>query len=337
MRENKRGKSSYVLPTKPRIAGYASVVGPKEGQGPLGHTFDERVSDDTLGKSSWEQAEKSMLARSVELAMSKSGVYADDVDALLGGDLLNQIVSTAYTARDLGMPFLGLYGACSTMAESLLLGAMMIDGGYANNVICTASSHFSTAERQYRFPLEMGAQRTPTAQRTVTGSGATLLSASSKLPLAVTSFTIGRVRDFQQTDMNNMGAAMAPAACDTLMQHFSDLQCGPQDYDRIVTGDLGCIGHTLLKELCAQKGLRLDQRYIDCGCEIFKPEQDVHAGGSGCGCSAVCLNGWLLGRMRKGEIRRMLFLATGALMSPTTSQQGESIPGIAHAVSLEVI
>lgn len=332
----KRGAHSYVLPSRPRIRSYASIAGQKEASGPLGYTFDETFTDDTLGQKSWERAEAKMLERAADLALSKAKVYADGVDVFLGGDLLNQIVSSGYTARQLGIPFLGLYGACSTMAESLLLGAMLIDGGFADTALCATCSHFSTAERQYRFPLELGNQRTPTAQWTVTGAGATLLGRESPLPLCIESVTIGSVWDLRQTDANNMGAAMAPAAMQTLKSHLDDLHRIPEDYDLIVTGDLGRVGYDLMKLLCRKEGIELDQRYIDCGCEIFDVSQDVHSGGSGCGCSAVSLNGWLLGRMLKGEIRKMLFLATGALMSPTMSQQGESIPGVAHAVSLEV-
>lgn len=332
----KRGAHSYVLPSRPRIRSYASIAGQKEASGPLGHTFDETFTDDTLGQKSWERAEAKMLERAADLALSKAKVYADGVDVFLGGDLLNQIVSSGYTARQLGIPFLGLYGACSTMAESLLLGAMLIDGGFADTALCATCSHFSTAERQYRFPLELGNQRTPTAQWTVTGAGATLLGRESPLPLCIESVTIGSVWDLKQTDANNMGAAMAPAAMQTLKSHLDDLHRIPEDYELIVTGDLGRVGYDLMKLLCRKEGIELDQRYIDCGCEIFDVSQDVHSGGSGCGCSAVSLNGWLLGRMLKGEIRKMLFLATGALMSPTMSQQGESIPGVAHAVSLEV-
>ena len=333
----KRGAHSYVLPSRPRIRSYASIAGQKEASGPLVHTFDETFTDDTLGQKSWERAEAKMLERAADLALSKAKVYADGVDVFLGGDLLNQIVSSGYTARQLGIPFLGLYGACSTMAESLLLGAMLIDGGFADTALCATCSHFSTAERQYRFPLELGNQRTPTAQWTVTGAGATLLGRESPLPLCIESVTIGSVWDLKQTDANNMGAAMAPAAMQTLKSHLDDLHRIPEDYDLIVTGDLGRVGYDLMKLLCRKEGIELDQRYIDCGCEIFDVSQDVHSGGSGCGCSAVSLNGWLLGRMLKGEIRKMLFLATGALMSPTMSQQGESIPGVAHAVSLEVM
>ena len=337
MTDNRRGARSCVLPGRPRVMGFASMAGPKEKSGPLGHTFDEVFDDDTLGQKSWERAEAHMLERTAELALAKAGLYADEADVMLGGDLLNQIVSAGYAARGLGIPFMGLYGACSTMAESLLLGAMLIEGGFAGSAVCCACSHFSTAERQYRFPLELGNQRPPTAQWTVTGAGVTVLGTGSSLPIAVESVTMGRVCDRQQKDLNNMGAAMAPAAADTLITHLSDMGRGISDYDLIVTGDLGRVGHVLMKELCEEEGLHPDQRLIDCGCEIYDSRQDVHAGGSGCGCSAVCLNGWLLGRMLRGEVKRMLFMATGAMMSPTVSLQGESIPAIAHAVSFEVV
>ena len=333
----KRGKQSYVLESRPRVAAWASMAGPKEAAGPLGRTFDETFSDDTLGQDSWERAEARMLEHAVDMALSKARVFADGVVVFLGGDLLNQIVSAGYTARQLGIPVLGLYGACSTMAESLLLGSLLLDGGFADNAVCATCSHFSTAERQYRYPLELGNQRTPAAQWTVTGAGATFLTAAGDHPIRIEAVTIGRVWDLKQTDANNMGAAMAPAAMMTLKSHFDDLGRKPTDYDLIVTGDLGRVGKELMTILCKREGILLDDRYIDCGCEIFDETQDAHAGGSGCGCSAVCLNGWLYSRMLKGEIRRMLFMATGALMSPTMSQQGESIPGIAHAVALEVV
>ena len=335
--EKRRGKQSLVFPSRPRVAGYASVAGAKEKQGPLGHTFDETFADDYLGKESWEKAETCMLERTIDLALSKAGLLAAETDVMLAGDLLNQIVTAGYAARGLGIPFMGLYGACSTMAESLILGAALIDGGFCKSAVCAASSHFATAERQYRFPLEMGAQRPPTAQWTVTGAGASVLKNEGGLNIAVESATMGRVVDAGQKDLNNMGAAMAPAAADTLMTHLREMKRGLSDYDLIATGDLGGVGSRLMRELCQQEGLHLDHRLMDCGCEIYRSDQDVHAGGSGCGCSAVCLNGWLLGRMLHGEVRRMLLIATGAMMSPTVSLQGESIPGIAHAVSLEVI
>lgn len=333
----KRGKQSYVLPSKPRVLSYGSMAGKKEAAGPLGHTFDETFDDDTLGLTSWEFAEAKMLEHAIDITLSKAKVFADGVDVFLGGDLLNQIISAAYTARSLGIPFLGLYGACSTMAESLMLGSMLIDGGFVSNALCATCSHFSTAERQYRFPLELGNQRTPTAQWTVTGAGATLLTKSDNYPIAVESVTMGIVYDLKQSDANNMGAAMAPSAMMTLKTHLSDMGRKASYYDLIVTGDLGKVGFDLMRILCSREGIELGEQYIDCGCEIFGTEQDAHSGGSGCGCSAVSLNGWLYGRMLSGEVKRMLFIATGALMSTTMSQQGESIPGVAHAVSLEVV
>ncbi len=337
MQAKRMGRQSCRLPSRPRVQAFASTAGKKEGEGPLRETFDVVVKDDTLGEKSWEKAEKRMLADTVTLCLNKAGVREEDVDLFLGGDLLNQIVSASFAARGLQIPFLGLYGACSTMAESLLLGAALLDGGFGSRAVCATCSHFSTAERQYRFPLELGNQRPPSAQWTVTGAGATLLTAKPDFPIAVESFTVGRVVDFGQTDENNMGAAMAPAAADTLLAHLKDSGRPLEYYDRIVTGDLGQVGYALMRELCEKEGLALGDRYTDCGCDIFSPEQGLLAGGSGCGCSAVTLNGHLLRMMEKGQIRRLLFMATGALLSPTTTLQGESIPGIAHAVSLEVV
>ena len=336
--KNKRlGRQTVAFTNPPSIAAGSCVVGQKEGEGPLRKWFDYISDDSYFGQSSWEKAESVMLSKCFALCCDKARIPPSDIQYLFAGDLLNQCAGSTFAARDLPIPYFGVYGACSTMAESLLLGAMLIDGGFADTALCATCSHFSTAERQYRFPLELGNQRTPTAQWTVTGAGATLLGRENPLPLCIESVTIGSVWDLKQTDANNMGAAMAPAAMQTLKSHLDDLHRIPEDYDLIVTGDLGRVGYDLMKLLCRKEGIELDQRYIDCGCEIFDVSQDVHSGGSGCGCSAVSLNGWLLGRMLKGEIRKMLFLATGALMSPTMSQQGESIPGVAHAVSLEVM
>ena len=334
MAEKKRGAQSVLLQNRPRVLSFASMAGPKEAEGPLAGTFDETFTDDTLGEKSWERGEAKMLEHTVDLALSKARVYADAVDAFLGGDLLNQIVSASYTARQLGAPFLGLYGACSTMAESLLLGALLVDGGYADRVVCATCSHFATAERQYRFPLELGNQRTPTAQWTVTASGCCIVSTGGKGPF-IEGATIGKIQDFGIKDANNMGAAMAPAAIDTIRQHFEDFHRRPQDYDLIVTGDLGLLGKQIVLEQLQQDGFDLAGRYNDCGVMIFDTErQDVHAGGSGCGCSASVLCGHLLRRMREGELHRLLFCATGALLSPVSSWQGESIPGVCHAVSI---
>lgn len=333
------GKSTILFSNPPHVHTWASIAGYKEGRGPLGHTFDAVMGkDDTYGEGSWEKAERKLYRKAVEMAAGKGSMNLCDIDLLCGGDLLNQIISAAYAARELKIPFLGLYNACSTMSESLLIAAALIDGGYAQKAACCVSSHFSTAERQYRMPLELGNQRTPTAQWTVTGAGCTILSDTPSLigrDIALTRATIGTVTDYGVTDANNMGAAMAPAAYACLKTHLDDTATMPNDYDLIVTGDLGHIGQTLLRELMARDGITLGSHYIDCGSEIYSEKQDVHAGGSGCGCSAVVLNGWLLDRLRRGDIRRMLFMATGALMSPTTSMQGDTIAGIAHAVVLE--
>jgi len=333
------GLQTIALSSRPAICGGAAYVGKKEGEGPLGAAFDYVTQDEMYHQNTFELAEKQLCLDAIRKAIRKGGSSPEEVQFLLGGDLLNQIITASYSARDLGIPFIGLYGACSTMAESLALGSMLLDGGHAVQAVCAASSHFCTAERQYRYPLEFGAQRPPTAQWTVTGAGASLLSLEPKAPVLahVTQVCMGRVVDLGITDANNMGAAMAPAAADTLLALFSDTKTTPEDYDLIVTGDLGKIGHDLLMQLMREQRLPLpDERCTDCGLLIYnREEQDVHAGGSGCGCSAVVLNAHFLPLLQSGQLRRIVFIATGALMSLTTSQQGESIPGIAHAVVLE--
>ncbi|SHE54022.1 stage V sporulation protein AD [Caldanaerobius fijiensis DSM 17918] len=336
MAVKKIGKQTVKLQNPPSIIAYASVVGPKEGDGPLKEYFDQIEQDDYLGEKCWEKAECKMLQNAIILAMQKAKITTADVDYLLAGDLLNQIISSSFTARQLQIPYIGLYGACSTMSESLSLGALLIDGGFADYVIAATSSHFSSAERQYRFPLELGTQRPLTAQWTVTGAGATVLSSSGDGPY-ITYITTGRVLDLGIKDANNMGAAMAPAAVDTIKTHFSDTGFGPDDYDLIITGDLAKIGKDLTLELLKKDGIDISNIYTDCGIEIYDCErQDTHAGGSGCGCSAVVLNGYILTEIKKGTFKRVLFMATGALLSTTSSQQGESIPGIAHAVTIEM-
>ncbi len=339
---NKRvGKQTINLPSKPRVAAYASIAGPKEGEGPLSQQFDQVLEDDLLGEKTWELAESKMFEQCIRLAIKKGSMKPEQVHLILGGDLLNQIIAASFAARQLAVPFLGLYGACSTMAESLCVGGMLIDGGMADSAICAASSHFCTAERQYRAPLELGNQRPPTAQWTVTGTGATLLRSAEQLPRAkvcVSQVTIGKVIDLGISDANNMGAAMAPAAADTLRAHLEDTGGQPEDYDLIVTGDLGSLGRELMLELMREANKPVpEQRSMDCGMMIFSPEQDVHCGASGCGCSASVLNSMLMRRLHEGELRRILFMATGALLSPVSSMQGETIPGIAHAVVLENI
>ena len=335
---NRIGQSTIVLPNRPRIVSGASIAGKKEGEGPLRDEFDRIVEDDLFGEETWEKAESRFQYTAADLAIRKAGLTHGQIDVALGGDLLNQIMAASLAVRELHTPFLGLYGACSTMAESLCIASMLVDGGYAAHALCTASSHFCTAERQYRFPLEYGCQRPPTAQWTVTGAGSAVVSSNEKLPALCrsTHVTLGRIVDMAIKDANNMGAAMAPAAADTLHRHLTDTGRSPADFDLIITGDLGLVGHDLLLTLMQERGVPLDPaRYIDCGLEVFSPDQDTHAGGSGCGCSAVTLCGWIFNRFQRGELNRALFMATGALLSPTSSQQGDTIPGVAHAIVLE--
>ncbi|MBE5779911.1 MAG: stage V sporulation protein AD [Clostridiales bacterium] len=339
MQSRRIGQQTIELQNRPALCGNAAFAGKKEGEGPLGSQFDHVAHDEMYGQESFELAERRFYLDAIDTAVKKAGLAPEEIQFLLGGDLLNQIITASFSARDLGIPFIGLYGACSTMSESLCLGGMLVDGGHAQRVVCAASSHFCTAERQYRFPLEFGSQRPPTAQWTVTGAGATVLCAEPvSAPLAhLSRCCMGRVVDLGIKDANNMGAAMAPAAADTLLSLFRDTGTTPGDYDRIITGDLGQVGHDLLMQLMRENRMPLiDERYQDCGLMIYDREkQDVHAGGSGCGCSATVLNAYYLPRLQKGQLKRILFMSTGALMSPTSSQQGESIPGVAHAVVLE--
>ena len=333
------GTRTVALHNRPGVVAWGSIVGQKEKDGPYGGQFDAVIPNELNGEQSFEAAERSMLETAVKLCAQHAGCTLGDVQMLLAGDLLNQIISAGFAARNLAIPFYGLYGACSTMSESLSLGGMLADGGFADRLICATCSHFCTAERQYRAPLELGNQRTPTAQWTVTGSGAVMLSggpAGAQARVCLTHTTCGKVIDLGIADQNNMGAAMAPAAADTIVAHLRDMQRGFDDYDLIVTGDLGHLGRDLLIELLGQKGIRVQEsRLFDCGCEIFAPQQDTHCGGSGCGCAASMLCAHLLPELAAGRLRRVLFMATGALLSPTTTMQGESIPGVAHAVVLE--
>ena len=338
--EQQSHSQTMTFARRPYVTGCASVVCKSEAEGPLGACFDQTNEDDTFGESSYEKAECRMFEKAVALACGAARLRPQQLAALLGGDLLNQLITANYAARDLKIPFLGLYGACSTMSESLLLGSVLTDGGYRSPVACVACSHFSTAERQYRYPLEMGTSATPTAQRTVTGAGCVILSEKPTegarfSHIRITGATIGRVVDLGIDDSSNMGAAMAPAACDSILRHLADTGRVPADYDRIVTGDLGTFGAEMVRTLCAEKGVAIDRQHFDCGAKIYAPEQQYVCGGSGCGCSAVVLCGHILPKLESGEWKRVLFLATGALMSPTASNQGETIPGIAHAVVLE--
>jgi len=335
MENDRIGRQSVRLSRAPSILGFAAVAGKKEGKGPLSGSFDFVSDDDRFGEKSWEKAESAMLRQCFELACGKAGVSGGALDYIFAGDLLNQCCGSAFALRDVAAPYFGLYGACSTMAESLSLAAMAVDAGFARTAAALTSSHFCSAERQFRFPLEYGCVRTPTAQWTVTGAGALILSAGGAGPY-VTRVTTGMITDAGITDANNMGAAMAPAAASTLAAHFADTGRGPDYYDLIVTGDLGRLGHELCRELLELEGIAMPASFTDCGMLIYDAEaQDVHCGGSGCGCSASVLCGRLLRGMATGEWERILFAAIGALMSPTSSMQGESIPGVCHAVAIE--
>ncbi len=329
------GCATLRLGTAPGVLSSASVAGKKEGEGPLKRCFDYISSDAWFGEKSWEKAESAMLKKCFSLACGKASLSPGELDFILSGDLLNQCAGSAYALRDSGAPYLGLYGACSTMSEALCLAALLIDGGAGEKVAALTSSHFCSAERQFRYPLEYGSIRTPTSQWTVTAAGAVILSACAAGPY-VTHVTVGRIVDAGVTDTSNMGAAMAPAACDTLTRHFEDTGRGPDYYDAVLTGDLGQVGSEILCELLAMRGVNLGARHVDCGSIIYDaPRQGVCSGGSGCGCGASVFAGYALDNLRSGVWRRVLFAATGALMSPTTSQQGESIPGICHAVAFE--
>ena len=335
MAQNKLGRHSFRPGQPVYIAAWASVAGKKEAEGPLGHGFDIKSMDTKFGEKTWEQAEKKMQQLALEKLLYKSKLQKGDLDLVFSGDLLNQCIGSSFTLRNTGSPQLGLYGACSTMAQSLLLAAMTVGGGYADRVAAMTSSHFAGSERQYRFPLGYGGQRTPTAQWTVTGSGAALVTTEPG-PIAIESATIGTVRDLGITDANNMGAAMAPAAFDTIRTHLEDTKTTPKDYDLIVTGDLGTVGLEALVQLFREAGTQAGGKLTDCGNLIFDPEtQDVHAGGSGCGCSAIVLCSELLNKLQSGKLKKILFCGTGALLSPPSTQQKLPIPGVCHAVCIE--
>ena len=333
---NKRlGTQTVFLENPPRILSCAAVAGKKEGEGPLKNSFDFISEDSYFGEQTWEKAESHMLQRCFSIACDKAGLAPSSLDYILAGDLLNQCVSSAFAMKDSGAPYLGLYGACSTMAESLSLAAMLIDGGFANTACAVTGSHFCSAERQYRFPLEYGGQRPPSAQWTVTGAGAVVLGGSGA-GLRITHITTGKILDAGIADANSMGSAMAPAAYDTLRVHFDDTGRSPADYDAIFTGDLGALGHDILEDLFRADGVELGPNYMDCGVLIYDAmAQNVNAGGSGCGCCASVLTAHILPAMEKGVWKRVLFSATGALLSATTAQQGSSIPGICHALVIE--
>ena len=332
MAEYKQGRHSFVLPHPPIITAWANAAGKKESEGPLAHTFDITSQDTFFSQRTWEQAEKHLQKMVLGKLAEKADMRISDFGLVFSGDLLNQCIGSSFSLRNTGIPHLGLYGACSTMAESLLLASMVVSGGFSDKVVAMTSSHFASSERQYRFPLGYGGQRTPTSQWTVTGSGAALVCYEGKGP-KITGCTIGTVTDLGIKDANNMGAAMAPAAWETIKNHLQDFNGKPEDYDLIVTGDLGQLGKEMLMELARSEGISLGGRLTDCGTLVFDNTlQDVHSGGSGCGCSAITLCGDLLNKLNTGKLNKILFCGTGALLSPTSIQQGLPIPGVCHAV-----
>ena len=334
---SRTGRQTFIYDRPPVIASHWSIGGVKEGKGPLGGWFDELLDDDLLGQKSWELAESEMVRRCAQGALDAANLSPGAIQAMLGGDLNNQIIATSFAARTLGVPFLGLYGACSTFVQALALGSALVSAGSLDSALCAASSHFCTAERQFRFPLELGTQRPPQASWTATACGcAVLLPEGAAHGPRVTAGTVGRVIDLEISDANHMGAAMAPAVFDTLSAHLEDTRRTADDFDLIVTGDLGWIGRNLLLKLCARAGLDMPSgKLVDCGASLYCQEQDAHAGGSGCGCVASVSCGWIMKRIERGELRRVLLSGSGAMLSPTSSQQGQSIPGISYAVCIE--
>ena len=330
----KVGKQTIKFNNPPTIVDCASIVGPKEAQGPLSKYFDQTLDDEFWGEKTWEKAESKIIKETVNTVISKSGIPSTQIDCMFAGDLLNQCISSSFGLRELGIPFFGVFGACSTFVESLSLGAICAES-FANNVLCATSSHFCSAEKQFRFPLELGNQRPPTSQWTVTGAGSAILSKNGNGPY-ITHITPGKIIDFGIKDGNNMGAAMAPSFADTLMTHLLDTGRNPSYYDAIISGDLGYIGKNIAIDILKSNGYNIKSNYNDCGVLIFdKESQDTHSGGSGCACCGTVFSGYLFKQLKARKIKRLLLIATGALMNSTTSQQGESIPGIAHAISIE--
>ena len=319
---------------KPRILATGTIAGPKECAGIVGKYVDKTLTDDTFGESTYEKAECKMLSYAISKTVENAGLREGEVDCLISGDLLNQIISASFAARDFDVPFLGVYGACSTMAESMGIAAAFVNAGYYKNVVAATGSHFSSAERQYRYPLELGNTRPPQSQWTVTGAGGCLIAPSGSA-ISITSATFGKVVDFGITDVNNMGASMSPSAASTLLAHFHDTGRKPSDYDLIITGDLGALGSRILKDLTWEKGVDISANHVDCGEIVYNVIEDEYQGGSGAGCSAVVFNSYIYDKLKTGSLSRVLFVATGALLSTVSSGQGESIPCISHAVCVE--
>ena len=337
MAKKEIGKQSVEFDCPPLIVGAASVVGEKEAQGPYGKYFDHVIKDPMAGQETWEEAEERFQQIAAEMAIEKCGLKKKDIRYVVAGDLLGQLIASSFGLMNLDIPIFGVYGACSTMGESLAIGSMLVDGGFADRVVALTSSHFASAEKEFRYPLGYGNQRPLSATWTVTGSGAFILSSlkGKKDRAVITGLTIGKIVDLGMKDSMNMGACMAPAASSLICQHFADFGRTPEDYDRIITGDLGLVGQRVLLDMLAEKGFDLSGKHMDCGIEIYDEKQDAHAGGSGCGCSAVVLSALILKKLEEGEWKRVLFVPTGALLSKTSFNEGKSIPGIAHALVLE--
>ena len=339
----KLGRASVRLERPVYILNSASIVGTKEGQGPLGLLFDKVGRDDMFGCKTWEEAESTLQKEAVGLALEKAGLRPEDISYIFAGDLLGQSMATSFGISSYQIPLLGVYGACSTCGESLALGAMSIAGGFADKVACVTSSHFASAEKEFRFPLDYGSQRPLSATWTVTGSGAFVLSdepegGGRKARARISAMTVGKVVDYGLKDSMNMGACMAPAAASTLEQHFTDFAGQPEEYDKIITGDLGKVGQRVLIDLLRKKGIDISDQHMDCGLEIYDAaSQDTHAGGSGCGCSAVTLSAYILKQLEEGNWKKVLFIPTGALLSKTSFNEGMSVPGIAHGIVIETI
>lgn len=339
----KLGRASVRLERPVYILNSASIVGTKEGQGPLGLLFDKVGRDDMFGCKTWEEAESALQKEAVGLALEKAGLRPEDISYIFAGDLLGQSMATSFGISSYQIPLLGVYGACSTCGESLALGAMSIAGGFADKVACVTSSHFASAEKEFRFPLDYGSQRPLSATWTVTGSGAFVLTdepegGGRKARARISAMTVGKVVDYGLKDSMNMGACMAPAAASTLEQHFTDFAGQPEEYDKIITGDLGKVGQRVLIDLLRKQGYDISEQHMDCGLEIYDAaSQDTHAGGSGCGCSAVTLSAYILKQLEEGNWKKVLFMPTGALLSKTSFNEGMSVPGIAHALVIETI
>lgn len=345
MKSKMVGKQSILFQNPPLILAASSIAGKKEGEGPLAALFDVIQEDPLLGKDSWEEAESELMKEAADKVLQKAGLKSQDIRYLVGGDLLGQLIATSFGVVDLEIPLIGIYGACSTMGEAMSIGAILVEGGFADNVMAITSSHFAGAEKQFRFPLDYGNQRPYSASWTVTGSGAVIIAArdsvsfpknNSEPKILIKGITTGKIVDYGLKDSMNMGATMAPAAFETIKQNFEDNKIKPDYYDQIITGDLGYVGKNILIDLLKEKGYDISGNHMDCGIEMFdKDSQDTHAGGSGCGCSAITFSSYILKKMKDGIWKKVLFVPTGALLSQVSFNEGNSVPGIAHAVMVE--